>query len=132
MPFPLNHLTLTLLKVVLVLSIVLLYFKWAYHKEQSFASNDFIFLKILFQFKNPSYKELIWCTNNLNAHIRTFCKRWSFIWRCFFPVSILRNIHTGRHLIWSDLLVFTGFLGKYFLNHSWKSAEAEAALQRCF
>ena len=26
--------------------------KWTYHKEQSFASNYFIFLKILFQFMN--------------------------------------------------------------------------------
>ena len=26
--------------------------KWNYHKEQSFASNYFIFLNILFQFKN--------------------------------------------------------------------------------
>ena len=26
--------------------------KWIYHKEQRFASNYFIFLKILFQFKN--------------------------------------------------------------------------------
>ena len=26
--------------------------KWTYHKERSFASNYFIFLKILFQFKN--------------------------------------------------------------------------------
>ena len=26
--------------------------KWAYHRERSFASNYFIFLKILFQFKN--------------------------------------------------------------------------------
>ena len=26
--------------------------KWTYHKEQSFASDYFIFLKILFQFKN--------------------------------------------------------------------------------
>ena len=26
--------------------------KWTYQKEQSFASNNFIFLKILFQFKN--------------------------------------------------------------------------------
>ena len=37
-----------------------------------------------------SYKELIWCTNEPNAHIHTFCKRWSFAWRCFFPVSILK------------------------------------------
>ena len=26
--------------------------KWTYHKEQSFASNYLIFLKILFEFKN--------------------------------------------------------------------------------
>ena len=26
--------------------------KWAYHRERSFASNYFIFLKVLFQFKN--------------------------------------------------------------------------------
>ena len=26
-----------------------------------------------------SYKELVWCSNEPNAHIRTFCKRWSFI-----------------------------------------------------
>ena len=26
--------------------------KWVYHRELSFASNNFIFLKILFQFKN--------------------------------------------------------------------------------
>ena len=26
--------------------------KWAYHRERSFASNYFIYLKILFQFKN--------------------------------------------------------------------------------
>ena len=28
--------------------------KWTYHKERSFAINYFIFLKILFQFKNLS------------------------------------------------------------------------------
>ena len=50
--------------------------KWASHKERSFSDNYFSFLKILFQLKN-SYKELIWCTNGPNAHIRTFCKRWS-------------------------------------------------------
>ena len=26
--------------------------KWVYHRERSFASNYFIFLKVLFQFKN--------------------------------------------------------------------------------
>ena len=36
-----------------------------------------------------SYKVLLWCTNHPNAHIRTFCKRWNFILRCFFPLSIL-------------------------------------------
>ena len=28
--------------------------KWAYHREQSFASNYFIFFKVLLQFKNLS------------------------------------------------------------------------------
>ena len=36
------------------------------------------------------YKKLIWCTINQNARIPSFCKRWSFIWLCFFPVSILK------------------------------------------
>ena len=27
------------------------------------------------------------------AHIRTSSKRWSFIWRCFFPVSILKALN---------------------------------------
>ena len=49
----------------------------------------------LFFWKNffslrTSYKDSIWCTNNPNTHIHTFCKRWSFIWRYFFPVSILK------------------------------------------
>ena len=35
---------------------------------------------------------LIWCTSDPNAHIRTFCKRLSFILWCFFPVSILNKI----------------------------------------
>ena len=37
------------------------------------------------------YKELIWCTNHPNVHIHTFQKRWSFVWGCFFPVSILKH-----------------------------------------
>ena len=32
--------------------------KWTYHKNRTFASNHFIILKILFQFKNL-FKELI-------------------------------------------------------------------------
>ena len=46
-------------------------------------TNSF-FWKFCFSLRN-SYKELIWCTNHSNAHIPTF---WSFIWRCFFPVSL--------------------------------------------
>ena len=36
------------------------------------------------------YKELIWCINYSNVYIHTSCKRWSFIWECFFPVKILK------------------------------------------
>ena len=61
--------------------------KWTYHKEWSFAINFFNFWKLCFSWRS-SYKYLIWCTNDPNAHVRTFCKRWSFIWRCFFPVSM--------------------------------------------
>ena len=35
------------------------------------------------------YIELICCTNNPKIDIGTFWKCWSFIWRCFFPMSIL-------------------------------------------
>ena len=48
--------------------------KWTYHKERSFASNFFIFWTFCFSLRT-SYKELIQCTNDLNAHIRTFCQR---------------------------------------------------------
>ena len=65
--------------------------KWTYHKEGSFTSNYFIFFwKYCFRLRTFS-KELTWCTNHLNAHIRTFCKRWSFIWRYFFPVRSLMS-----------------------------------------
>ena len=40
---------------------------------------------------------MICCTNNPNTHICTFCKRWSFIWRSFFPVSILKNNYFVKH-----------------------------------
>ena len=63
--------------------------KWTYHKERSFASNHFIFLKILLQFEDL-YKNFVWCTHDWNAHIPTFCKRWSFIWRYFFIQSIFK------------------------------------------
>ena len=38
-----------------------------------------------------SYQELIWCTNKQKVHIHTFCKHWSFIWRCFAAVSVLKT-----------------------------------------
>ena len=65
--------------------------KWTYHKERSFASNCFIFWKFCFSLRT-SYKELIRCTNNPNAHVRTFSKCRSFIWWYFLPVSILKKI----------------------------------------
>ena len=66
--------------------------KWICHKERSVASNYFIILKILFQFKN--LKELIWGTNYPNIHIITFCKRWSLIGRCFLSlwVSLIEKL----------------------------------------
>ena len=48
-------------------------------------------LKIWFSLRT-SYKYLFWCTNDLNVHIHTFCKRWSFIWGWFFPVSIFKIV----------------------------------------
>ena len=65
--------------------------KWIYYKERRFASNYFFFMEIFFSLKT-SYTELIWCTNDPNAQIHTFCKRWSFIWRCFVPLSILKTL----------------------------------------
>ena len=38
-----------------------------------------------------SYKELIWCTNDPDVYIPPLGKRWTFIWRCFFPVSNLKR-----------------------------------------
>ena len=63
------------------------------------------FWKFCFSLRT-SYKELICCTNNPNTHICNFCKRWSFIWRCFFPVSILKGTLIQ---IWksADIFVFT-------------------------
>ena len=65
--------------------------KWTYQKKWSFASNCFIFLENLFQFYNLVKKELNWCTNDPNVHIRIFRKRWSLILGYFLPVSILKD-----------------------------------------
>ena len=64
--------------------------KLNYRKAWSFASNHFLFLKNLFQFRKLVYIELISCTNYPNVHIHTFRKHWSFTLGCFFPVSILK------------------------------------------
>ena len=60
--------------------------KWTYHRERNFASNYFIFWRFCVSI---SYNDLIWYINP-NIHIRTFCKRWSFVWRRFFYVSIFK------------------------------------------
>ena len=52
--------------------------KWTYHKEQGLRVTILFFWKFCFSLRT-SYKELIRCTNDPNAHIRTFCKCWSFI-----------------------------------------------------
>ena len=48
------------------------------------------FQKFCFSLRT-TYKVLIWFTRHPNVHIHTFWKRWSFIWVCFFPVSILKT-----------------------------------------
>ena len=71
--------------------------KWTYHKERIFA-NYFVFWKFNFSFRTL-YKELIWCANEPNVHIRTFRKHWSFIWWYFFPVSILKYKCWGAYFL---------------------------------
>ena len=39
------------------------------------------FWKFCFSLRN-SYKDLTWCINYPYAHVHTFRKHWSFIWRC--------------------------------------------------
>ena len=57
-------------------------------KNGSLPVTALFFWKFCFGLRT-SYKELIWCSNDPNDHVRSFCKCWSFMWRCFFPVSIL-------------------------------------------
>ena len=59
-------------------------------KNGVFPVTTLFFWKLCFSL-GTSYKKLICCTNNSNAHICSFCKRWSFILRLFFPVSILKE-----------------------------------------
>ena len=67
-----------------------------YRKERCVASNYFIFWKFC-SILSTSYKELIWCTNDPDIHIRTFCKRWSFIWRAFSLWVSLKISHIFSH-----------------------------------
>ena len=46
--------------------------KWTYHKERSFASNYLIFFEKFCFSLRTSYKELIFCVNDLNVHVCTF------------------------------------------------------------
>ena len=45
---------------------------------------------------------MVWCINYPNVVIRIFCKRWSFIWRYFFPASILKSFIKNLNLIDSN------------------------------
>ena len=71
---------------------------WTYQKEQSFANNYFIFWKFCFSLRT-SYTELICCTNNPNDHYCTFCKRWSFIWQCFFAVHCAKSVQIRSNFL---------------------------------
>ena len=67
-------------------------------QNESITKNGVLPVTTLFFWKfcfslRTSYKELISCTNDPNAHIPFFfCKRCNFIWRRSFPVSILNVI----------------------------------------
>ena len=58
-------------------------------------------LKILFHCKNLSERAdlMIGCTNYPNVQIHSFRKRFSFIWGCFFHMSILKKIFFCFHFI---------------------------------
>ena len=102
--------------------------KWTYHKERSFASNYFIFWKFCFSLRT-SYKELICCTNNPNAHICTFCKHWSFIWRCFSLWASLMEIFlycAGQHFFklensckFLSIVIWYVILSLIFCKYNW-------------
>ena len=53
--------------------------------QRTFASNYFIFMKILFQYN----KELIWCMNYQKIHVYTFLKGWRLFEGDFFSVNVL-------------------------------------------
>ena len=69
--------------------------KWTKHKSGVLPVATLFFWKICFSFRT-SQKELIWCTNDPNVHICIFCKRWSFILGCFFPLSVMISTPLSR------------------------------------
>ena len=87
--------------------------KWITKNRVFPVTTFFFFWKFCFSL-TTSYKELICCTNNPSVHICTFCKRWSFIWRCFFPVSIFK---ASRHAcLVCNLFETFSFLFLFFCN----------------
>ena len=63
-------------------------------KNKVLSATTLFFWKLCFSLRT-SYTDFlfikrIWCTNDPNTHSPTFWKRWSFIWRSFFTVSILK------------------------------------------
>ena len=63
-------------------------------KNRVLAVTTLFFWKLCFSFQH-SWKDLIGCSNHPNVHIHFFCKRWSCVWGCFFPVSILKRLKIG-------------------------------------
>ena len=55
-----------------------------------------------------SYEELIWCINYPNIHIHNFCWHWSFISRCFFPLSILNYYSPWNYPKTISFLIISG------------------------
>ena len=93
-------------------------------KNESIIKKGVLVLTALFVWRfccslGTSQKELIWCNKYQDAQIRTFCKRWSFIWRYFFSVSILKpflkKLYTPKVIVQilpkRNLFVILPFLG---------------------
>ena len=71
--------------------------KWTYHKNEVLPVTALFFWKCYFSLR-ISYKELIWCTNERNAHIRIFCRCLSFyIWRCLWSSTLY--VHCSGHCL---------------------------------
>ena len=74
--------------------------KWIYYKERVLPVTNLFFGKFCFSLW-ISYKELTRCTTHPNVDIHTFEKHWSFIWECFFPLSILEISYDYYHWRWN-------------------------------